>query len=270
LPGGANFAPALAEGRPAFVDPISAAADARQPRLVVCSGNDVYVFHQEPDGSLSEQARRSLETKDYEGSAVAIAGDAVLVAREEGQILLLAAGNLATKRELTLESDSQPRFVAAAPDVSRFAVLFQNRYLWLIDAASGDHRRAPLPAQGQISSLAWTADRLWIADYANRVVAYDPASLKRVETYQPELSTWEAAYYYFFDPLYTIFPKPRLLNNTVQYLLTGKRTTDMGFLQGNLSQQRDDLKPWRPVQSGLLFVGVMLLFGCVYIERHEF
>ena len=39
---------------------------------------------------------------------------------------------------------------------------------------------------------------------------------------------------------------------------------------GSRDHQREDLDPWRPIWSGLAFVGVMLLIACVYIERHEF
>jgi hypothetical protein len=270
LGGGGKFRPCLPAGRTSFTEPIAVAADANEPRLVLSAGNDVYVFELEADGGLNEAVHRSLTGNAFEGSAVAIAGKSVLVAREEGKVLLLSADDLKTQRELVLESESQPRFVAASPDGTRFAVQFQNRYLWLVEAATGASRRAPLPAQGQISGLHWTADELLIADYANRVVAYDPKTLTRREVYQPELSRAEFAYYYIFDPLYTIFPKPRMLNKTVQYLMTGERTTDMGFFQGDLSQQREDLHPWQPVRSGLVFIGVMLLAACVYLERHEF
>jgi hypothetical protein len=270
LGSGDKFKPCLPAGRTSFSEPIAVAADASHPRLVMCAGNDVYLFEQETDGSLKETAHRSLDGNAYEGSAMAIAGKSVLVAREEGRILLLSAADLKTQRDLVLESESQPRFVAASPDDGQFAVQFQNRYLWLVDAASGAAKRAPLPAQGEISGLSWKADELLVADYANRVVAYDPKTLARREVYQPPLSRAEFAYYYIFDPLYTVFPKPRMLNKTVQYLMTGERTTDMGFFQGDLSQQREDLHPWQPVKSGLMFIGVMLLAACVYLERHEF
>jgi len=80
----------------------------------------------------------------------------------------------------------------------------------------------------------------------------------------------ELVYYYSILPIYWIFPKPGELDNTVQYFLTGKRTTDMGMFRGDVAQRREDLHPWRPVRSGLAFVGVVLLLACVYIERQEF
>jgi hypothetical protein len=109
-----------------------------------------------------------------------------------------------------------------------------------------------------------------VGDYANRVVAYDPTTFARQRVYRPALSRQELAFYYVIEPLHTIFPKPRQLNKTVQYMLTGKRTTDFGIFQGDLTQLREDLHPWQPVRSGLGFVCVLLLAACVYIERQEF
>lgn len=270
LLGGGEFQPCLTGERPSFSDPVTVAFDPVQSRLVICGANDLYVFSQQEDGSFSEVARKSLGTKDKQGSAVAIADDFVLLAREEGKLTLFSASDLSLKDELMPEANSQPRFVSAAPDGSQFGVVFQNHYLWFIDAKTGAASRAPISAQGEISGFAWTGGRLFVADYANRVVAYDSKSLTRERVYRPALSRWELAYYYGVKPLYTIFPKPRRLHKTVQYLITGKRTTDLGFFQGDLTQLREDLHPWQPVRSGLMFVGVLLVVACVYMERHEF
>jgi hypothetical protein len=270
LVGGGEFRPCLSGERPNFPDPVAAAADPTEPRIVISAGNNVYLFAQQADDSLAEAARRTLDSTEKEGTAVAVAGNLVVVAREDGKVLLLSTDDLSVKEELLLEPKSQPRFVSASRDGSRFAVLFQNRYLWFIDAHTGAARRAPVSAQGQISGVTWTPDRLLIADYANRVVAYDLEKLSRQRVYRPALTRWELGYYYVVHPLHTIFPKPRMLNKTVQYVLTGKRTTDAGLFQGDLTQQREDLHPWRPVQSGLAFIGVLLLVACVYFERQEF
>jgi hypothetical protein len=270
LTGGGEFKPCLSGDRPSFADPIAVAFDPVQPRLAVCAANDVYLFAQQEDGTLKEAARRSLDIKDKQGSAVAVAGDLVVLAREDGKLLLLSADDLSDKQELILETNSQPRFVAASREGSQFGVVFQNRYLWLIDAKSGAARRAPISAQGQVGGFVFVDDQLLVGDYPNRVVAYDVADLSYKRTYQPSLSRYELAYYYGIEPLHTIFPKPRRLHKTVQYLITGKRTTDLGFFQGDLSQLREDLHPWQPVHSGLAFLCVVLLGACVYMERQEF
>lgn len=270
LLGGGEFKPSLSGERPSFADPIASAFDPVQSRMVVCAANEVYLFAQQDDGMLKEVARRSLESKDKQGSAIAVAGELVFLAREDGKLLLLSADDLSDKQELTLEANSQPRFVAASRDGGQFGVVFQNHYLWLIDTKTGGARRAPISAQGHVSGIAFTDNRVLVGDYANRVVAYDAAKLSYDRTYQPPLSRYELAYYYGLEPLYTIFPKPRRLHKTVQYLITGKRTTDLGFFQGDLTQLREDLHPWQPVRSGLAFVCVVLVAACVYMERQEF
>ena len=275
LTGGGEFRPALAAGEGqeiAFPDPLAAAADPQEPRLAICAADDVFLLAQQEEGDYIITARTTLATdnKQSEGSAVAIAGDLVLVARESGKVWLLSAADLSVRHELVLERHTQPRFVAAAPDGKQLAVLFQNRMLWLIDGQSGQASRPPLAAQGQISAVTFAPQRLLVADYPNRVVAYDSTTYKRLAVHRPALSRTEWFHYYLVQPLHTVFPKPRMLNNTVQYVLTGKRTTDLGIFQGDLQQRRDDLNPWQPVTSGLVFVGVMLLVSCLYIERHEF
>jgi hypothetical protein len=268
--GGGTFAPAIDGDSPPLPDPIAAAADAKEPRLMVAAANDVYLFRQQEGGGLQQVARYLFESQEAEGSAVAIAGNLAVVAREDGKVWLLSADDLSVKQTLSLEPSSQPRFAVAAADSSRIAVLFQNRKLWFIDTSTGEATRAPVAPQGEISGLAWSGDRLLVADYANRVVAYDAQTFSREGVYRSPLTRSEIGFYYIIQPLYTIFPKPRMLNNTVQYLLTGKRTTDMGLFQGNLAQQREDLEPWKPVRSGLAFVAVVLVIACFYIERHEF
>jgi hypothetical protein len=102
------------------------------------------------------------------------------------------------------------------------------------------------------------------------VTAYDIATRSRGDISAPPMNRIEMVYYYGILPTYTLFPKPGELDNTVQYVLTGKRTTDMGMFRGDLAQKRENLHPWRPVRSGLAFVGVILLIACVYMERSEF
>ncbi len=267
---GGEFRKALSGDDIAFPDPVAAAADPVEGRLLVCAAGEVHLLTKQADGNYKPVATHKLEGKAEEGSAVGIAGDIALVARESGKIWLLSPTDLSVKKEFSLESGTQPRFVAASPDGSTLAVLFQSRRLWFVDTKTGDYRLAPVGSQGQITGFAFTKDRFLVADYANRVVAYDGKSFARQTVYRPPMTRAELGYYYVVRPLHTLFPKPRYLDNTVQYVLTGKKTTDGGIFGGDLTQRRDDLKPWQPVASGLIFVGVMLLFACVYIERHEF
>jgi hypothetical protein len=268
--GGGEFQPVLADEMLDFHDPIAAAADPHEPRLVVVAANEVFLLTRSADGKYVVAANHALEGDENDGAAVAIAGKFVLVAREDGKLWLLNSSDLAVVKELSLEKYTQPRFVAASPDGSRFAVLFQNHILWLIDGKTGDARKAPVSGQGDISGFAFADDRLLVADQVNRVSEYRLADLGREKSSRPSMTRSEMAYYYAILPIYTVFPKPGELDNTVHYALTGKRTTDLGMFQGAVAQRREDLHPWRPVINGLAFVAVMLVVACVYIERSEF
>ena len=193
-----------------------------------------------------------------------------LIAREEGKTLLLSASDLSVKRELSLETTSQPRFVSASRDGNQFAVLFQNRYLWFIDAKTGEARRAPVPAQGQISGVSWTPERLLIADYANRVVAYDLKTMVREHVYRPALTRLEIGLLLLRRAAASDLSQAAGTEQHGAIPADGQANHRLGFFQGDLTQHREDLHPWRPVRSGLAFVGVLLLLACVYIERHEF
>ena len=183
--GGSQFHPVLADGTLDFHDPIAAAADPREPRLVVVAANEVFLLARGEDGKYAVAARQTLPGDENDGSAVAIAGKFVLVAREDGKSWLLNSSDLGVVKELSPEKHTQPRFAAASPDGSQFAVLFQNHILWLIDGKTGALRRAPVSGQGDISGFAFTSDRLLVADQVNRVSEYGLAELTREKSMRP-------------------------------------------------------------------------------------
>ena len=267
----AEFRPLLADREHLYPEPLAAAADPQRPRLVLASGNHVYLFERRADGQFAEMAVAHLTGQESDGAAIAIAGKFVVVGREDGKVWLLDSADLKNQHELELESSSvQPRVVTASRDGKQIGILFQSGTLWLVDSATGAARRAPISRQGDIAGFAFSGRQLLIGDVSNRVVAYNVQTFAQDEVYRPAMNGWEISYYYVIRPLHMVSPKPRHLDNTVKYALTGKRTTDLGLLQGNLTQKRDDLRPWRPVVSGLAFVGMMLLISCVYLEWHEF
>ncbi len=130
---------------------------------------------------------------------------------------------------------------------------------------------ADVRGQGDISAVAFSADNaLLVVDRVNRVTRYQRGSWDRVETYAPALTPLEIAYYYAVVPIYTVFPKPGELDNTIQYLLRKEETIDMGMPGGDLQTRRVRLHPWAPVRSSLIFMLVVLGLACLYIERQDF
>jgi hypothetical protein len=204
------------------------------------------------------------------GVSVACAGDAVLVARTDGNLWLIDAEKWTVRRKLAPDPDSQPRFVAADPAGKWLAVLYQNDYLWLIDAQAGTASKAPIRGQGDISAAAFGSQGLMAADRIHRVTTCDRATLRRTGAIGPPLTVAETIYYYAVVPIYAVVPKPRLLDQTVSYLITGKETQDWGLAAGEMELKRDQLQPWKPVRSSLAFMVAMLAIGCLYVHFQEF
>ncbi len=71
-------------------------------------------------------------------------------------------------------------------------------------------------------------------------------------------------------PIYTVFPKPGELDNTIQYVLRKEETIDIGLPGSDLQTKRVRLHPWAPVRSSLIFMLVVLGLACFYIERQDF
>ncbi len=154
------------------------------------------------------------------------------------------------------------------------AIVFHNGRLHLLNTSSGDHAEMPLAdvrGQGDISGVSFTPQNtMLVADRVQRVSEYELGSFKLKRSVAPPLTGLEIAYYYAVVPIYTVFPKPTELDNTVQYLLKGKETTDLGLFGADLQAKRPHLHPWAPVQSSLIFVVVLLAAACFYIERQDF
>jgi hypothetical protein len=184
--------------------------------------------------------------------------------------MFLSSQDLAVRLEKHLEAGSQPRFVSASPDGKLICALFHNRRMWLLDTETTACRLAGVRGQGDISAFAFHGDRLLVADRVNRVRDYQSSDLTRQAVYAPAMTTSQIVYYYVISPIYYVLPKPGELDNTVQYFLTEKETSDSGLFRDDLTQIRDNLHPWRPVWTSGLFVVVILAMSCVYIERHQF
>ena len=181
--------------------------------------------------------------------------------------------DLTLREEYKPEPYSQPRFVCASPDGGWIAIVFHNARLHVLnvqDAEKPVMQLADVRGQGTISAALFTADdSILVVDRARRVSEYELGSFTHSDGFSPAMSPVEIAYYYFIEPIYTVFPKPSELDNTIQYVLKKEETLDLG-LPGDLQAMRQRVRPWRPVVSSSIFMIVMLLIACVYIERQEF
>jgi hypothetical protein len=249
--------------------PAAAAIDARTATVAIYSRGTIMLLEREGDDY--QLARTvNVEAEPDQGATVALGGSTLLLALADGRILDYELSSLRLRRQWRPEAASQPRFAGAAPDGRWFAVVFHNGRLHLLDSEA-ELRLAPVGGQKDITAARFSGDdTLLVADRARRVTRYRLDSWERADVFAPPLTAMEIAYYYAIVPLYTLFPKPGELDNTIQYVVSGQETMDMGMQAGDLQAKRVRLRPWAPVRSSLAFMSVMLVLACIYIERQDF
>lgn len=218
------------------------------------------------------QLEQDLEIENDQSVLLAFAGSTLLVADELGRLHVLDADTLRPRQVLTPEGKNQPRFARGAPGGRYFAIAFHNGRLWILDTQGDRISQPSVSGQEDISAIEFSGpEQLLVADRTNRVIEYRLGTTERLRSFSPSLSTIEWVYRYAIVPLYTLFPKPADLNNTVKYVLSGKETESRrrnAF--SNLGAAQENLDPWPPVWSGLAFTAVMLVLACVYIQREEY
>ncbi len=254
--------------------PAAAAVDRQSGNVVIYSRGQIFKLGCQSDKQYSLDKSRELEVEKDQGVALAYGGSTILLAIGDGRVMNLDAETLATRHEYTPEEGSQPRFVDVSPDGRWFSIVFQNGLLQLLDTAQEDLTAmtvADVQGQGDISAASFSsADQILVADRVNRVTEYKLSDFAPTSTFAPPRTPLELAYYYLVVPIYTVFPKPGELDNTVQYVLRGEETTDLGIQTEDVQAKRARLNPWGPVASSFGFMVFVLAISCIYIERQDF
>jgi hypothetical protein len=270
LGGGAEFRPCLSEPRVSWETPLAAAADPREKKVVVASGNRVLLWVEDGQGRFVRHAQHTLPGPRPKRLSVALAGPNVLVAGEQGPLWRLSSDDLAVRQSVPLPATAELQQIAIRPDGLAAALLFDDGRLWRLDGTSGGPMQPRQVRAGQVTALAWTDDALWVAEEPQRVRACDgPGEAVQAE-YAPPLARTQWLFHYVVRPLHLLSPKPRQLQQTVQYLLTGNESTTLPFPVADSNRPTRPRDPWAPVRSGLVFIVVALTAACLYLERHEF
>ena len=251
-----------------FARPFSTAMNADKGDLAVYSRGTIWVFKTNDENQYERIATKKLDCKEDALTSLAFAGDALLVAQNNGKLHLLEATTLEERKVFEPETSSDPRHVRAAPGGDWFAVAYHSGSLWLIDVEAGEIRKADVKGQGEISAIEFSGpDRLLVCDGGKRVLEYSIGDNSLERKYSPSLGMGERLYHWIVLPVYTVSPKPREFYQTTQYLLSGKTNLGLG---GQMDAQQPEIHPWRPVWSSLIFMVVMLGLACLYVERQEF
>jgi len=270
LPGRDPFVGVGPEPGLGLLQPADAAVNRDTGELAVYRRGRLTVLRKNAQDRYERRLEKKLDD-DYRGDvAMAFGGDTVLIGCDDGQMFAFDAKNLQERRRFTVEGRNQPRFITAAPGGRYFAVVFHHGALWIYDRQADDMARPRIAGQRDISCCIFPSPgRAMVVDRTTRVTQYDLPAWRATHRYAPPLSLLERVYRYAILPLYTVFPKPGELDKTVQCILSGKETAELGE-GGDLSTAQKELEPWRPVWSSLAFMVAVLTLGCIYLQRQDF
>ncbi len=268
--------------------PWSAAVNQETGDVVIYSGGLVTIFS-ESDGKFKMVTSKKLEGPKDQKVALSYAGDRLLVSRETEGFYLMDGQSLETIDNFkTNTSKINVRSISPTPNGDKFAVVLENNELWICNVADETFVQDSCGIRTDIASASFMDnDKIAIVDVWKKVFVVDINSHKQVESFREESSRFQWIYRYVILPIYTIFPKPGKLNNTVQYFVTGDDTREdytVTFLKlvsmsqpmGNFGEMlesafpRVNLEPWPPVWNGFFFICVVLGIGCIFIERQQY
>ena len=112
---------------------------------------------------------------------------------------------------------------------------------------------------------------MFVADRLTRVTEYDLEAMRSVAVGKASMPLAEKIYRYALHPLYTVFPKPSQLNETVNYVLTSQDAPIAGLrIDDGNPRGATKVDVWGPVWSNLAFLVVVLAVACVYVHRRDF
>jgi hypothetical protein len=248
--------------------PLSTALDPNTGDVAFCDTQVLLVCHRNDEGRY--EVRKQIDLDDERPALVAFAGPTLMLARSDGLVRLYDPKSLEVRHEFQPQGNNAPRSTAVSSDGRYAAVAFHNRELCLYDTKAQQESSASIGGQGEISALAFTPERLLVVDDLTRMTEYELGSWKVLAKRAPEMGVAESIYRYAIWPIYTIFPKPSELDQTISYLLTDEESTQLGPARQDLSAARVKLDVWGPVWSNLAFLCVMLGFASLYVHRKDF
>jgi hypothetical protein len=256
-----------------LASPAAVDLDVQTDKIAVYSRGKLLRLAPGADGKYKVAKQREIEAESQESLALACGGERIVLARRDGRMQVYQADTLEEISTTSPEEKNPPRFITASPDGKQIAVVFHLGTLWTYDIATDEWTKPSVTGQGNISAVGWSASgQMMVADLATRVSVYDGNGGQVAERFSPNWSMMERGYHYGIVPLYTILPKPGEIKNTFEYLVSGEATESLGEGRSgeDVSVARAKLRPWAPIWSGGLFIGVVLLLTCVYFERQEF
>jgi hypothetical protein len=244
--------------------PQSAAIDTGTGRIALFDGYQLVLFEPDSASKYRELGRVAFDTKLT--GHVALAGDSTFLALE-GEVRRYN-DKLELVDTLSSAPNSLPANARLSPDGRVLAVVYRDGTLWLYDVREMKPLNWSIAGQGDISAVAFDNEAMYVADRLTRVTEYNLPDHAARAQHQPPLPLAEKIYRYALHPLYTVFPKPSELNQTV--MLTSKDTKPGAIRLNDNNATIERLDVWGPIWSNLVFLAVVLGMACVYIHRKDF
>lgn len=254
--------------------PSDSAISSETFHIAVFSQDNLSLLEKQDNGDyqLLKSKRFDLEAAGELTVKIAFAGDKILVARGNGDILLIDPDEPSIEQTWNPEATSAVRSIAGSPTGGWASVVFRNGNLWMVDTDKGTISLASLSGQGDVSATAFnSANEVWVATRINRLTRYridSDGRFNQVGVKSPTPSVYERAYRYVIVPLYVICPKPGEFYPLVTHLSSMPSEEESVELERR--QTSDPKNPWSPFWNGLVFMIVMLAIGCLYIERQDY
>lgn len=253
-----------------FSQPAAIAQHPKTGELVCYSRGDLEFVEIGPDGKYVRGDKSALTLPGPKDISAKLwyAGSTLIVARGNGEIFRIDRPTLEVQDKFEPESQAALKSLVGSNDGRWFALVFDNGNLWVGDNNSSESKLSKVKVRGQggISAAAFTDNgSLWAADRIDRLRRYDLEKTSLEETIKPALGVSGFLYRWVLIPVYVVCPKPGEFYRLVAHL-TADDTSDEE-VERRVTQERN---PWEPLWNGLIFIGVMLSLGCLYLERQDF
>lgn len=238
--------------------------------LAILDEEGLYLCKRGEDGKYAVRTKAELELDKV--GLLAFAGNTVLTALPDGELLAFNASDAMPREALHLPGEAGPNTMFAAPNGKSFAILTRDKYVYLYDPADHAVEEADVSGQGDVTAIAFSdQSELLVADRADRVTSYAMPQQERVSRYQAPRDWTRFAYEFLLYPVYRIVPKPYELDQ-----LTLSLVSDLDQSQSmNIGRDTDLNAPqatskWTPVRDNALFIAVMLALGCWHVARRDY
>lgn len=192
-----------------------------------------------------------------------------VIARQGEPLRFFDLATLQVHGEIPFPDSVSVAAMHPSPDGRMIAVSLSDRRVALIHDGSEPQMTFPsYPHQGHISAAAWdNAGTLWMAHHVDRLVAVNPSSGALQADRRPERDLWRSIDAWVVTPLRSIVPQTGEISETMTAIITGRKDLE---IEAGTEVQREQLNVVRPLATCGAFIAVMLLLGCLYIDRQDF